>query len=202
MIRFNTTLTRYEGYDGTNWVRLDGVADVDNNTYITAELTPGANDNTFRFVTNSVQVADLNSTRLSAINVDVDSINLNGNTISTNVTDTDLLVQTSGTGSVKIGNLNFKNNTITNYVSDSITVINQTGNSYFKVAGTYGLVIPSGLTIERPFIQETGMIRFNTVDQRVEVFTGTDWVSAAGTSSGITVTEATDIAILSAIIFG
>jgi len=202
MIRFNTSLTRYEGYDGTNWVRLDGVADVDNNTYITAELTPGANDNTFRFVTNSVQVADLNSTRLNVINVDVDNINLNDNIISTNVTNTDLLVQTTGTGSVKIGNLAFKNNSITNYVSNSITVLNQTGDSYFKVAGTYGLVIPSGETLERPVTVERGMMRFNTTDQRVEIFDGTDWVSAAGSSSGITLVEATDLAIVMAHIFG
>ena len=43
MIRYNTETALYEGYDG-NWMALNGVYDLDLDTRITAELTPGAND--------------------------------------------------------------------------------------------------------------------------------------------------------------
>jgi hypothetical protein len=203
MIRYNTTLSRYEGYDGANWIRLDGVEDSDGNTYITAELTPGANDNTIRFVTNGTQVADLTSTRLNVINVDVDAININNNTISTTTTNTNLIIAPNGTGALRIGNFAFRSNLITNTVNNSITTFNQTGSGYVKINSTGGFVIPVGETGQRPALFEVGMMRYNTTDQRVEIWDGSLWVGAGqGAGGGVTSNEAEDIGIVSAIIFG
>jgi hypothetical protein len=202
MVRFNTTLNRYEGYNGTNWIRLDGLYDLDENTYVTAEATPGANDNTFRFVTNGTQVADLNATRFSTLQADISGININNNTINTTAPNTDIVLQTTGTGAVKIGNFTVNNNTITNTVAGAITTIAETTTGYFKIAGTNGFVLPSGDSNARPTAFETGMMRFNTTDVRVEIWSGTAWISASGTSGGIIRSEAEDIGILSAIIFG
>ena len=205
MIRFNSELSRYEGHNGTTWVRLDGVEDADGNTKITAEATPGANDNTIRFYTNGTQVADLTSTRLNVINVDVDAININNNVISTTTTDTNLVLTPNGTGSVRTGNFSINGSTITNTVNNSITYFNQTGDGYVKINSTGGFVIPTGLTTERPPLFDVGMMRYNTDpgNFRVEVWDGANWVNAGqAAGGGVTLAEAQDIGIVSAIIFG
>ena len=205
MVRFNSELSRYEGHNGTAWVRLDGVEDADGNTKITAEATPGANDNTIRFYTNGTQVADLTSTRLNVINVDVDAININNNVISTTTTDTNLVLTPNGTGSVRTGNFSINGSTITNTVNNSITYFNQTGDGYVKINSTGGFVIPTGLTTQRPPLFDIGMMRYNTDpgNFRVEVWDGANWVNAGqAAGGGVTLAEAQDIGIVSAIIFG
>ena len=202
-VRYNTDRNYYEGYDGANWRRLDGVYDLDENTYITAETTPGANDNVISFYINGLNRATLNSSQFSTTNVDIGNINITGNTISTTNTDGNLVLAPNGTGSTVIGVFALRNNTITNTQNDAITSFNQTGTGYFKIAGTNGFVLPRGLNTERGVLFETGMMRFNTTDQRVEVYDGVTWVSAAGSSgTGITYSEAEGLAITTALIFG
>lgn len=203
MIRFNTSLSRYEGHTGTTWTRLDGVEDSDGNTKITAELTPGANDNTIRFYADGIQVADVTSARLNTINLNVGVINVNNNVISTTTTNTNLVLSPNGTGSVRIGNFSISSNTFINTVNNSVTLISQTGDGYVKINSTGGFVIPTGTTGQRPGIVDVGMMRYNTTDERVEVWNGTAWVGVAQSGqSGVTAEEATDISILSAFIFG
>ena len=50
-IRYSTTLSTFEGYDGANWGSLGGVIDVDQDTYITAETSAGTDNDELRFTT-------------------------------------------------------------------------------------------------------------------------------------------------------
>ena len=86
---------------------------------------------------------------------------------------------------------------MTNLVNNGITSFTNTGNGYYKFTGTGGMVIPVGNNTNRPPVinTETGMVRFNTAEQRVEIYDGTDWVSVAGSASGITVGDAESIAL-------
>jgi len=74
MIRYNSEYLSYEGYNGTNWIPINGVRDEDGDTFVTAELTPGANDNTIRFYTNGVLRADINDTRARFDKIEVGEI--------------------------------------------------------------------------------------------------------------------------------
>jgi len=63
-MRLNSQLGIFEGYDGSNWNGLGGVRSVDGLTYVSAETTPGASDDTITFVTNSQTSATLTETKL------------------------------------------------------------------------------------------------------------------------------------------
>ena len=127
-----------------------------------------------------------------------ENILIDGNTISTTVPGTDLVLS----GIVSIENFRIQGHTITNTVSGSITEITHTGTGYFKIGGTGGFVVPVGDTTTRPAVLEPGMMRFNTTDQRIETWTGTLWTGIAGANAGITAAEAEMQGITSAIIFG
>lgn len=204
MIRFNTTDNTFEGYDG-NWRALSrGVIDLDRNTYITAELTPGANDNVIRFYSNNQLVADIDLSRFRTDKLIVDDIQIDGNVISTINSNADLELRPNGTGAVVTDNFSIKNNTITNTVPDSITNFISTNNGYFKFAGNNGLVLPVGGNLDRPLPQftETGMTRFNVDDDRLEIFDGTDWVSVAGSSGAISAGDAEELAVGYVLVLG
>jgi hypothetical protein len=86
MIRYNTELTTFEGY-ATAWGSLGGVKDVDGNTYIIPETSPGSNENILYFYNDGIKTAELS----------VDSMSFLQNTSSTNTTSGSLVV-TGGVG--------------------------------------------------------------------------------------------------------
>jgi hypothetical protein len=202
MIRYNTDLDRYEGYNNGFWLTLSGVADSDGNTYISAELTPGANDNTLRFYADGNLMVTIDSTRLFAERLQTTNLDIQTDTISSISTDSDINLTAAGTGSVRVGNLIIRNNSITNVVSGAITEFVETGTGYISISGTNGVDIPNASDAGRPGIPELGMIRYNTQQGLVEVYNGVIWTSVAGTGGGITFNDATQIAIEYVLTFG
>ena len=133
--------------------------------------------------------------------VQIDDININGNVISTSTVDTDLQFSANGTGSVKFENFGISGSTITNTVADEVSLFENSGTGYVKFGGTYGVVIPSGNTSARGSVA-TGMIRYNTEDERVELYDGTSWVSVAGSAGGVNFSLAKELAVEMALIVG
>ena len=196
MIRYNTETNLYEGYDG-NWIALNGVYDLDLDTRITAELTPGANDGVIRFYIQDNVVTTIDADKLTTPRIEVDDISIDGNIITTETTNTDLTLSANGTGSVIIDNIAFKDSTITNTEVNGIMNFEQQGSGYFKIEGTGGFVVPVGDNTQRPAsaYRETGMVRYNTEQRYLEIWDGFSWVSVAGATGSISFAAAEDLAI-------
>jgi hypothetical protein len=202
-IRHNSTTNLYEGYNIPDGLEsFTNLYDTDRNTYITPELTPGANDNTLRFGINNTVVAEINSSRLFSNLLEIDDIHILNNTITTALPNTDFFLTPNGSStSINVNNLVFKPNNIMLNTNQVLTM-QGTSAGYFKFGGTFGLVIPIGDNSQRRVDPEIGETRFNTEIQIWEVFNGTIWDSAIGSASFATSDEVDDIMNTWAIILG
>ena len=201
MMRYNTQTNVFEGYNGSNWIALTGVYDLDQDTYITAELTPGNDDDTIRFYAANTLVANVNSSRFDVTKLVVDNIEISGNTLTTTGVDQDLILNANGNGSIRIEDFRFQGNTITNIISAPLK-LKTTGTGYIDVSDAGGFVIPVGTTVDRPVTGLLGMIRYNTNDERVELYDGVQWGSIAGSSGAVSIIDATEIAVQMAVTLG
>jgi hypothetical protein len=95
-VRYNTDTSSFEGYSGTVWGSLGGVKSVDGLTYISAESSPGASDDTLTFVTNGTNAMSLDTDSLD-IDSKITTVNINATTASSSTT-TGALVVDGGVG--------------------------------------------------------------------------------------------------------
>jgi len=76
LVRFNTQSNQFEGYASGQWQSLGGVRDVDGNTFILAESSPGANENTFFFYTDGQLKTKFQTTGITTNNLAAPSIEI------------------------------------------------------------------------------------------------------------------------------
>ena len=170
--------------------------DDDRDTYITPELTPGADDDKLRFYAGGSLVATVDANRFDVARLEVDDIAISGNVLETITTNQDLVLRANGGGYVAIENFSFNGNQITNTIDGAVTTLKQTGTGYFKIDGTGGFVIPVGTNANRHPTPVTGMMRYNSVADRVEIYDiGGNWVSVAGSTGAVSFNDAEEIAI-------
>ena len=200
-IRQNSTNNFYEGLTSGGMVSFIGLYDTNKGSYITAELTPGTNDNILRFGINGDVKSTINTTTMSIDNVFVDEIRLNGNTVSNRITNNDLVFSPNGTGTVDLNDIPFGNNQIINATNGALT-LQSTGTGYIKFGGTYGVVIPTGVNDDRNVAPELGEVRHNSQIGYMEVFNGTIWIPAVGTLGAAPLSEVLDIMDLWSLVLG
>ena len=166
-IRFNSADGQFEGYDGIAWSGLGGVIDVDQNTKITAEDSPGADNNQLKFFTGGSIAAmfDLSNQANFYGNVDVSYGNLIVNAIASNASPS-----TANTYDLGTNSQNWRTLYVDNITSDDQVI---------KFDTTGALVLPSGTEAQRP-TEQVGMLRFNNQDARFEGYDGTAWAGLAG----------------------
>ena len=80
-IRYNTTNLQYEGFNGASWSSLGGVRDVNGDTYIKPEISPGSNEDILYFYNANQLSLQLTTNVLDFLAVDTvvstDWINVN-----------------------------------------------------------------------------------------------------------------------------
>jgi len=192
-IRFNLSTTRFDAFGAVGYGSLDGLYDQDRNTYITPELTPGTDDNIIRFYAAGTLQSYMTATGLFSNKMTVSQLTVDGNTISSNDSNSDIELIANAYGVVDIQNLQFYNGRIDVDTTNTNLNLNAgLGSSYIRFAGNAARM-PVGDTANRPLIFEQGMIRYNTDAPELEVYTGNPalgsngWIPAAGLS-GVTVT--------------
>lgn len=85
------------------------------------------------------------------------------------------------------GAFTFTDNRLQTTSTNEEIIIEPAGTGYVAIDTNSGLIIPVGTTGQRPTAQ-TGMIRFNSTDDQVEVYNGTSWV-AVGAVNTVTLDE-------------
>ena len=183
MVRFNSQDGQFEGYDGIAWSGLGGVIDVDQDTKITAETSPGADNDELNFFTGGTLSAKIDSdTAYFYGNVDVSgNVNIGGNiTIGDATTDaitvvadfdSNLIANTHNTFDLGKQGVDWRN----------LYVQNIKGSGDFvRFINTGAIIVPSANTSLRPSSPVEGMFRFNTQESRFEGYDGTQWNGLAG----------------------
>ena len=137
-IRFNTSSSTFEGYDGSQWGSLGGVKSVDGLTYITAEATPGASDDTIRFYNNGVLTAYIDPTTFRIGSTIVTQID---NTTASTTSANGALTVVGGVGiggALNVGGaLGVTGNTVLN---SNVTLVgsNTAAQEFFKIQNASG----------------------------------------------------------------
>jgi hypothetical protein len=176
MVRFNSEDGQFEGYDGAAWAGLGGVIDVDQDTKIVAESSPGADNDQIEVYAGGTLSATFGAARvdftgdvgiagnLTIGDQDSDTVAFAADVTSHIIPDQDR-IYSLGSASKNWNKIHV--DTITS--SDEILNIDITGAVKF----------PSANTALRP-IGQAGMLRFNTDEGRFEGYDGSIWTGLAG----------------------
>lgn len=101
-VRFNSQTNQYEGYNGLAWSSLGGVRDVDGDTYILPELSPGSNENTLFFYGGGVELLRLTNQGFQGGILIDGNLSIEGNAIKTLQSNSDVDIMPEGTGEINL----------------------------------------------------------------------------------------------------
>ena len=109
--------------------------------------------------------------------------NVNGNNVnSTNLISAGGNIQSGATFLVDTTDNTVLMGNVTNLVTDSVLTLNATSS----------MVVPVGTTGERPVTPYTGMMRFNSTLNQMEVYNNSEWTGVGGTSYTVITDEQFD----------
>lgn len=89
-------------------------------------------------------------------------------------------------GNVTLGNLTIANTTISTTLGNGNITLAATGTGLVTIAGTAGVVIPSGNSAQRANPVYQGTLRYNNDTEITEIYTGTEWKGVGDVLSTIT----------------
>jgi len=176
-IRYNTELSSFEGFGAGNaWGSLGGVKDVDQDTYITAETSAGADNDELKFYTHGDEQLIIDASGDVGIGIaDPNArLHVNGSAIIEND------ISLNGNMSVN-GDASFNSNV---FINKQLIVQDLSVNGNIVMPGGGGAAtsgaLLTGTTAERTTPAEAGMIRYNTDRKLAELYTSSNiWSGVA-----------------------
>ena len=185
MIRYNSTISSYEGYGaGSAWSSLGGVKSVDGYAYITAEASAGAADDVLRFYSgstgSSVQVMWASGSNISILPT----------TVSTSTTTGALQVA----GGLGVAGAAYHGSVYDNSLR-VVSTVNTTAGTGISLSGQTTTGPTTAVTITNSGV--TGLSSSGTGNVTVSALTGSVTVSLSATGPGAaTVGSSTAIPII------
>jgi len=194
-IRFNTTSNVFEGYnDNSNIVSFNGVYSSNRRTNVLA------NSDSIEFTNTNIITGEVNNLGLSIHGLEVDDIKIQTNNILATTLNSDIDLRTNGNGNLVIDDIEIAGNTIINNSNGALIIRNtQYGNTKFIGPA---VKIPSGSTADQPVAPEVGTARWNTDEVVLEVWDGSTFTTAAGSTATINQAEMDDLILEYTLIFG
>jgi hypothetical protein len=117
---------------------------------------------------------------------------ISGSTFSNTISANPIYLTPNGAGQVVFNNVDFFDlNSIVNNSNGALTIAS-TRYGYSKFTGTAGITIPIGTTDNRP-TPVSGYLRYNSEIGAAEIYNGTDWIPAIGTSPVLTIDDVYDV---------
>lgn len=196
-VRFNTEKNVFELYINSA-VALGGVYSDNLFTSVLAHPT----NNTLQLNVANINVGSFDSDGINIHEMQIEDININANTIGTNVSNSDLELVPDGSGDVVIDDITFDDNAIKNTANNAVTLLSNTATGYWKFSGTGTIRMPFGDNSTRPSTPEIGFTRINTVSNEMESWNGTVWETSAGRFDSISVEDMEDEALVQSLIYG
>jgi len=148
MVRYNSTATQFEGFNGTNWSGLGGVIDVDRDTYILAEASSGSDNDSLFFNTAGSEKMILTKDGLLGLGTSTPTANFQVSqpTAGTGTVATDGTITLAGTGTQFLNT--FK-------VGDTITVSGETERTIASISSDTSLTVTLAFSTTAPVLSYT-----------------------------------------------
>ena len=195
-IRYNTSTNLFEGYSTGN-LSFGGTYSDDRATSLRAHQT----NNTIILTANNVVAGTLDAAKLSLVGLSDGDVLFDNNLITTTESNSNLELRRNGTGIIEAFDIDLRDKNIIN-TSNNTLVLGAVGEGYVKFDSTTGLVIPWGNTISRPPSPELGDTRWNTSDDQLETWNGTEWQRSAGTGEDVDANTINELLDLYTIVLG
>jgi len=150
-VRFNTTILQYEGYDGANWSSLGGVRDVDGNTYIIPELTPGGNQNILYFYNNGSNTLRVTENEIQLDTIDTitsptsNALNLEASLVTFNNLAASIDTSSATTTFISTTKDNLDLGLSSGIVNDPLLRLSDTGDIFYNLG--FGTGVYNGIKI-------------------------------------------------------
>ena len=199
-IRYNTDDTQFEGFNGVQWGGLGGVKDVDQDTKITAESAPAADEDVLAFFNANDNTLNLTTTRLEFNTIDTikstgsDTLNLNASTITFNDLATTLDNDSTTESFLFTTKDNFDFGLSTGVLTDHLVRLTNTGSIIYNLG--FGTGTPNNLTVLDSTLTNYELAHVKTNTSKLDLERGT--LNAANTTVYNPSTEASATVVLTA----